>query len=237
MRDVGCGTTLDAKAWDQEDLIGHALAKGRGVGGFGGADNGADIAESARAAARGADFADLIGNELGDGSATGQRLALNGIRAGVAGAHENEDAKGGVGEGLDGVRAHVAADGEGVSAAVLGGGGVVLCRDSDVASFDVEKDQEAGIARGAAAILEGGDPAGAEALEAGGLGLDDGDDGCDCVDDAKAEGADGGDGVVVGGTNFGGELIEDRVEAYARDGAEGVAAVGQKVGKMRHGRR
>ena len=83
---------MRAKAWDEEDLIGHAGAKGECVGGFSRADNCADVGEVLCAHGCGAECANFVGHEFGDGAAVGEKAGLNGVGAGVAGADENEDA-------------------------------------------------------------------------------------------------------------------------------------------------
>ena len=105
--------------------------------------------------------------------------------------------------------------------------------DADVATFVVEENEQPRTTCMLAAFFEGDDPATAEAFEAGTLRLDDWNDARDGVDHAEAEGADGGDGVVVLGAKVWGQLFEDWIKAYAGYGRKRVAASDEQVGEVR----
>ncbi len=210
-RGPGRGEVLDpsalrADARQQEDRARQQLPGAGQVLGRGGTDDRADVVQPAlRSGLAGA--VDHAGDVLPDGLAALEPGVLHVGGAGVGGAHEDEEAgaarPGGVDEGLEGVGAHVGADGEEVGAEALdvaegrrgrgeqalrvGGGG-----DVDVAALGVGDDQEAegaGVGGGVVQRL----PAGrAEALEARDLELDRDDRGGDGVQDGAAVGGDGG---------------------------------------------
>ena len=197
----------------QEGRARHELAQAREVLGRGGADDGADVVQAARAGRLRAEAVDDPGDALPQRPAAGELEVLEVGRAGVGRAHEDEHPGAGgargVDERLERVDAQVRVGGEGVGAEAgdvaerrrrdaderlaVGGGG-----DVDVAALGVGEHEQAGRVR----VLDGRrqrGPAGrAEALEAGELRLDGDARRAGGVDDRAAVRGDGGRGALGG---------------------------------------
>ncbi len=219
---------LGADAGEQEDGMRHELAGAGEMLGRGGAHDGSDVAKTGGPDAVAAEGVDEAGEVLPEG-ATVRKLEVEDVGgAGVGGADEQEDTStGGAGagdEGLNGVAAHEGVDGGEIGAQPaeeglgVGGGG-----DVDVAALAVGDDEQPTPPRVLGDDGEHLAAGGAEALEAGELGLDGEAGGGDGVDEGAAVAEDGAGDVLRGRHHAGPERggmgveTEDQLRLAAGD--------------------
>jgi hypothetical protein len=182
--------------------------------GLGGADDGAHAAGPTLPQQPAGEAVDQLRQALVQGSVGGRQI-LDVRGAGVAGADQGEDSGSGRrrrrDQRLQGVRSQQRVGGEGIGAEPgdgaprgrrladqrlgVGGGG-----DGDVAALAVGDDQQAGLPGGIAGLLQRCPTGGAEALEAGELGLDSDAGGSCSLDEASTVGRYGGGGELGGRT-------------------------------------
>ena len=244
-REVAHVAALGADPGQQERRARHQLAHAREVLGHGRAGHRADVGERRALPQLGGERGEPLPQRL----AGGEREVEHVGGAGVGGAHEQEDAGAGGAGALDERDERVAPEqrvgGEGVDREAgrgaerrrraaderlgVGGGG-----HGDVAALAVGEHEQPGGARVLAGGLEREPAGGAEALEAGELGLDRDAGGAGGVDQRAAVDEDGGGGLRGGGGGAGRAGGVGRVDE--RDGealallADGLAGVGPEAG-------